>query len=318
MSFLRSIEEIGYKARAERRFLTGTVVDVDLLQHTCSLDVGASDAQGNPVYLTNIPFNPATPPALGAQVSLLYGNSNPHSMVVPASPLGGGNAQTSITVRGAVNSLAVQGQAALQGSVVLVPGANVTLAESGQNITISAAGGSGTPASTVQPVGQNGVVGTSTNYAREDHQHAGVHSLAASGQPQLTGDVVLAAGANITLQQNANSIIVSAGGSGGGSTAYANTIEVVNTQGGGGAVVSQGNSLWIIVIGSVQSYTLALSGTAPICWVYNNTANPLSIYPGSLSSFANGQSSQQIPTGASGVFVGTPNGTGGFLIYRMM
>jgi hypothetical protein len=48
------------------------------------------------------------------------------------------------------------------------------------------------------------------------HEHPGVESLAASGQAALTGDVVLAAGANVSLAQAGQTITVEAAGGGTG------------------------------------------------------------------------------------------------------
>ncbi|HLH80806.1 MAG TPA: hypothetical protein VKV29_11070 [Chthonomonas sp.] len=358
MSFLRLLEEQGYRARADRRYLSGTVVDVDVLAHTCSVDVGATDVNGNPVYLTGIAFSPATPPAVGSQVNLLYGNSNPHSAVVAGSALGGGNPQSAITVVGAVTSLAAVGNPALQGAVNLAAGANVQLSESGQTITIAApnamtnpmttagdlivggtggtpqrlpvgsngqvlevvngvpawanAPSAGTPASTVQPVGASNVVGTSTNYAREDHQHAGVHSLAASGNAGVTGDVVLAAGGGVTLTQSGQQITIAASGAG-GSGAPANIIEVI-AQGGATQVVAQGSILWMVVTG-VGQVVLAPSAAQPILWVYNATAGTVSLLPGTGNTFASGNQMDNVGSGASAVYIALPNGSN-WTLYR--
>ena len=63
-------------------------------------------------------------------------------------------------------------------------------------------------------IGSANSQGTSTSLARADHVHQGVHSLAASGQPQLTGDVTLSAGSNIALTQTGNAIHIAASGTG--------------------------------------------------------------------------------------------------------
>lgn len=315
MSFLRQLEQQGYRARADRRYLNGTVVDVDLLAHTCSVDVGATDVNGNPVYLQGISFNPATPPAVGSQVNLLYGNSSPHSAVIAVSQLGGGNPQSAITVVGAVTSLAAAGGLPLQGAVNLAAGSNVQLSESGQTITIgvpnamtnpmTAAGdlmvggiggtpqrlpvgsngqvlevvngtptwanlsGGGSPASTVQPVGAIGGVGTSTNYAREDHVHQGVHSLAVSGNGGLTGDVVLAAGSGVTLSQSGSQITIAAGG-GGWTTGIVTKVSLPYTIGSTEQIV--------VVIGGTGGLTLPLAANYPnrLLCVKNGTGGALS------------------------------------------
>ena len=68
-------------------------------------------------------------------------------------------------------------------------------------------------------VGSANSEGASTSLARADHVHQGVHSLAASGQPQLTGDVALAAGANVTLTQAGQDITIAASGGAAGNRA---------------------------------------------------------------------------------------------------
>ncbi|HLI49530.1 MAG TPA: hypothetical protein VKV18_12700 [Chthonomonas sp.] len=330
MSFLRLLEEQGYRARADRRYLSGTVVDVDLLAHTCSVDVGATDVNGHPVYLTGIAFSPATPPAVGSQVNLLYGNSSPHSAVIAGSALGGGNPQSAITVVGAVTSLAAVGNPPLQGAVNLAAGSNVQLSESGQTITIAApnamanpmtspgdmivGGSGGTPQRL--PVGSNGQVLEVVNgvpaWATPPSGGGGVQSLAASGYAGLTGNVVLAAGSNVTLTQSGQQITIAASGSG-GSNAPANTVEVIG-QGGASSVVAQGSILWMVVTG-VGQVVLSPSATQPILWVYNATAGAISVLPGTGNTFASGNQTDNVGSGASAVYIALPNGSN-WTLYR--
>lgn len=329
MSFLRLLEEQGYRARADRRYLSGTVVDVDLLAHTCSVDVGATDVNGNPVYLTGIAFSPATPPAVGSQVNLLYGNSNPHSAVIAGSALGGGNPQSAITVVGAVTSLAAVGNPALQGAVNLAAGANVQLSESGQTITIAAPNAMTNPMTTAGdlivggtggtpqrlPVGSNGqvlgVVNGVPAWANAP-SGGGVQSLAVSGQAELTGNVVLAAGSNVTLTQSGQQITIAASGAG-GSGAPANIIEVI-AQGGATQVVAQGSILWMVVTG-VGQVVLSPSAAQPILWVYNATAGTISVLPGTGNTFASGNQMDNVGSGASAVYIALPNGSN-WTLYR--
>jgi|ERR1700733_6304188 len=72
------------------------------------------------------------------------------------------------------------------------------------------------PSATVNPVEASSVVGVSSSYSPGDHAHEGLHSVAATSQPELTGDVTLSAGAAITLTQTGNNIEISASGGGGG------------------------------------------------------------------------------------------------------
>lgn len=63
-------------------------------------------------------------------------------------------------------------------------------------------------------VGAAGTIGTPNGVvANADHVHQGVHSVAATGQSQLFGDVVLIAGTNATLSQSGQTITFSASGS---------------------------------------------------------------------------------------------------------
>lgn len=64
------------------------------------------------------------------------------------------------------------------------------------------------PTAAAVSVGSADTEGSSTSLARADHAHQGLHSIAASGQPQLTGDATLAAGAHITLFQSGQTITV--------------------------------------------------------------------------------------------------------------
>lgn len=80
-----------------------------------------------------------------------------------------------------------------------------------------AGAGAGTPyASTPAAVGSSGKAGSSSDYARGDHVHAGVSTLAQAGKGALTGAVTLSAGANVTLTQAGQDISIAASGSAGG------------------------------------------------------------------------------------------------------
>jgi len=82
------------------------------------------------------------------------------------------------------------------------------------------------PTASTASVGSVNSEGTSTSLSRADHVHQGLHSLSASGQPQLVGDVTLSAGTNVTLTQSGNDIqIASSAGAGQGNkvTAFASS-----------------------------------------------------------------------------------------------
>lgn len=68
--------------------------------------------------------------------------------------------------------------------------------------------------------------GSSASLARADHAHQGVHAIAASGQPQITGDATLAAGANIALSQAGQTITIAAPAGSTGSNSAANAITI--------------------------------------------------------------------------------------------
>ena len=94
----------------------------------------------------------------------------------------------------------------LFGDVVLAAGTNVTLTPVGNTITITAASSSPlTPAASVTEIAATAVIGTSTNYARQDHVHRGVHAINA-----LFGDITFSAGANVTLTPSGNNISIAA------------------------------------------------------------------------------------------------------------
>lgn len=66
----------------------------------------------------------------------------------------------------------------------------------------------GSAGSTVEPVEASGVVGILSTFSASDHAHEGLHSIAANGQPQITGDGVLHGGTGITLAQVGNDITI--------------------------------------------------------------------------------------------------------------
>lgn len=212
-------DEQTFRARMDRRLQTGTVVAVDKIAGQALLDMGVTNPDGTPVYYAGVPFSPQQPPQPGDSVTLTYSNVSPHSVIIAGMQVGtqqyGGPNNAQVVSNGGVMSVEVSGQAKLTGDVTLAAGSNVTLAQSGQTITVSAVGGSGTPATTVQPVEAAAAVGASVRYAREDHAHAGVHSIAQSGQAALTGDVLLSAGSGVTLTQSGQTLQIAASGGGG-------------------------------------------------------------------------------------------------------
>lgn len=65
------------------------------------------------------------------------------------------------------------------------------------------------------PVEATGSPGVSPDFARGDHAHQGVQSLAADGAPPLYGALTLAADPGATIREAGNTIFVGAGGGGG-------------------------------------------------------------------------------------------------------
>ena len=188
----------------------------------------------------------------------------------------------------------------LTGAVRIVPGANVTVIETGQDIVIGSTGGSVNLSS---PNGTLAVVGTSPNYTLDIAQQAatngqvlawngtkyapttpaaaGVASLAASGQPALTGAILLAAGPGVTLAQSGNIITITSTGGGGGSITAA-----AAWQSGGtskdqytapGTVNSQGVNLTLtasaggtVTVTGVTVGGVALTGTFTVTGAFPN------------------------------------------------
>jgi hypothetical protein len=70
------------------------------------------------------------------------------------------------------------------------------------------------PTASATSVGAANGAGTSTSLARADHTHQGLHSVNVAGAPQIVGDATLAAGSNVTLTQDAQSITIAAAGGG--------------------------------------------------------------------------------------------------------
>lgn len=152
---VKAAAEKDARARADRRYFQGTVVSVDKTTHTLVVDVGAEDAQGNSVYLRDIPYDPHTPPQKNDPVNIHYANVSPHSAVVGSGSVGGGNSGQVVQNGAGVSSVAKYGAAKLQGDVTFSAGSNVTLTQTGQNIAISVAGGGGggTPDEGTKPFG---------------------------------------------------------------------------------------------------------------------------------------------------------------------
>ncbi len=84
------------------------------------------------------------------------------------------------------------------------------------------------PTGTPTDIGAANTAGSSTSLARADHVHRGVHSLAATGQPAITGDALLSAGSNVTLSQAGQTITITAAGATAGNRVSASASTPVN------------------------------------------------------------------------------------------
>ena len=70
------------------------------------------------------------------------------------------------------------------------------------------------PTAAAVDIGSSNGSGASAAFARADHLHEGLHSLAVQGQPEIHGDAVLVAGSNVTLSQTGQAITIGASGAG--------------------------------------------------------------------------------------------------------
>lgn len=99
------------------------------------------------------------------------------------------------------------------------------------DLRLLGAGSAGTPyASTPAAVASSGKSGASGDYARGDHVHAGVASVAATGKAGITGAATLSAGKGVTLTQVSNDIEIASTGGGGVPGAIAFAPDVVTDE----------------------------------------------------------------------------------------
>jgi hypothetical protein len=115
-----------------------------------------------------------------------------------------------------VHSVSANGGAGNTGDVDLRDGTGFSFTDLGGGVIQGDYTGTTVPSpgAGILAVGAANVDGVSADYARVDHVHEGVHSVAKSGDPALTGDVTLTEGANVTITQVANNIQIAASGGG--------------------------------------------------------------------------------------------------------
>lgn len=90
------------------------------------------------------------------------------------------------------------------GDITFVGASGTTVVVTGSTVTITGTTlGSATP----MPVGPVGVVGTATAASREDHVHAGLHSIQIAGPVNFLGDIVLQDGNNITWSSPSSGVL---------------------------------------------------------------------------------------------------------------
>jgi hypothetical protein len=144
-NLVRNTEDYGLRARRDRSIQSGRVLVVNRTTNTAILDVGMVDNDGNPVYLTDVPFSPQTPPQFNDIVAIHRTSSSQYSMVIGAgAQVGGGNSGQVVDSAG-VNSIKKTGETTgQQGDIEFAPGANVTITRAGKKFTIAASAGGGT------------------------------------------------------------------------------------------------------------------------------------------------------------------------------
>lgn len=211
-TLVKAVDDTGARARADRSLQSGRVLVVDKHSHSAIIDVGMVDSLGVPVYLESVPFSPQNPPQPNDTVAILRTSSSPYSMTVGSGAQVGGANSGQVVQNGGVTSLAKSGSAQLVNAVTLTGTGGTVLTQAGQNIDIA----SPAAAASATEVGSAVVVGISSLYARQDHVHKGVHSIAKHGGTQLFGDVTFAEGTNVTISVAGNELTINSSGGGGG------------------------------------------------------------------------------------------------------
>lgn len=138
--------------------------------------------------------------------NLLY--SADYYTSTPANVGTSGNVGTSLKltrgdhVHQGVHSVAATGSSALFGDVVLQAASGTLISESGQNILYSV-----DYSTTATSVASANAPGTSLQASRGDHVHQGIHSIAATGNSALFGDVVFQAASGVLVSETGQNVL---------------------------------------------------------------------------------------------------------------
>jgi len=176
---------------------TGIVVGADAV----SVDVGTTAGK-----IVQLDGTGALPAVSGANVTNLHA-SNLASGTIPDARLSSNVSLLGPAIDAAELAADSVGSSALA-STAIQPG-DIEVGDLPAHAGTHQPGGSDAlPTASAVGIGSTNSAGSSSSLARADHTHQGLHSLAASGQPQIVGDVVLAQGSNITLSQAGQTVTV--------------------------------------------------------------------------------------------------------------
>lgn len=167
-----------------------------------------------PVFseFANIPSDNATADVITAtqalQGKVLLSSSAPPA-IASTGALGTVNATVALSdhTHEGLHSVSATGEPQLVGDVTLSASGGTTLTQSGQDIEISSVA---LTSATPEAIASASSVGVSTDSARADHTHEGVHAVLLSGEPNITGDVTIAVSDGASASQVGSTITISA------------------------------------------------------------------------------------------------------------
>jgi hypothetical protein len=166
-----------------------------------------------PVYseFASIPSDNATADILTATTTI----QGKVQLATTAQPVGSttsaGTANATVAnqdhTHAGVHSVSKSGSASLLGDVTFTGANGTTLTQVSQNIEISSPSLS---TSTPSAIASSGSAGSATTTSKSDHTHEGVHAVAASGNPNITGDVTIGVSGGAGISQAGSTITISA------------------------------------------------------------------------------------------------------------